>query len=146
MSAVRLEPQHLAGVAALERTVFQNPWSERSLELLCGDSAFGFVFLEGDTVAAYGGMLTVLDEGQITNIATHPSYRRRGLAAGVLQALLEEARERGIAFITLEVRESNAAAVALYQKFGFSAVGKRSRFYTRPVEDALVMQCVLTKG
>lgn len=144
MSVTRILPQHIAGVAALEKEVFATPWSEKSLELLCGDAAFGFAVLEGDTVTAYGGMLTVLDEGQITNIATHPSYRRRGLAAGVLTALLDEARARGIALVTLEARVSNMAAIALYQKLGFSVVGKRPRFYTHPIEDALIMQCILT--
>ena len=144
MSVTRLESQHLSGVAALEKEVFASPWSEKSLELLCGESAFGFVALDGDAVTAYGGMLTVLDEGQITNIAPHSSYRRQGLAVKVLSALLDEARARGIAYVTLEVRVSNAAAIALYQKFGFSAVGKRPRFYTHPTEDALIMQCILT--
>ena len=143
MSVTRLAVQHLAGVAALEKAVFSHPWSERSLELLCGETAFGFVALEGEDVTAYGGMLTVLDEGQITNIATHPDHRRQGLAAGVLSALLEEARERGLLSLTLEVRASNQPAIALYQKFGFSAVGRRSRFYTHPTEDALIMQCIL---
>ena len=142
MSVMRLEPQHLAGVADLEKAVFQHPWSEKALELLCDDAAFGFADLEGDTVAAYGGMLTVLDEGQITNIATHPNHRRQGRAAKVLSALLLEARAKGIASVTLEVRASNAPAIALYQKFGFSVVGKRARFYTHPTEDALVMQCI----
>ena len=143
MSVTRLAMQHLAGVAALEKAVFSHPWSERSLELLCGETAFGFVALEGEDVTAYGGMLTVLDEGQITNIATHPNYRRQGLAAKVLSALLEQARAKGILSVTLEVRASNTAAIALYQKFGFSAVGKRPRFYTHPTEDALIMQCIL---
>ena len=144
MSIARLEPKHLLGVAALEKKVFATPWSEKSLELLCTENGFGFVALEGDTVTAYGGMLTVLDEGQITNIATHPNYRRQGLAAKVLSALLEQARAKGIASVTLEVRVSNQAAIALYQKFGFSVVGKRVRFYTHPTEDALIMQCTLT--
>lgn len=140
MSVIRLEPRLLSGVAALEKAVFKSPWSEKSLELLCSKTAFGFAALEGDVVIAYGGMLTVLDEGQITNIATHPDCRRQGLAARVLCALLDEARARGIASVTLEVRVSNAAAIALYEKFGFVVVGKRPRFYTQPTEDALIMQ------
>lgn len=144
MSVTRILPQHLAGVAALEKEVFATPWSEKSLELLCSESAFGFATFEGDIVTAYGGMLTVLDEGQITNIATHPNYRRQGLAAKVLSALLDEARARGIVSVTLEARVSNAAAIALYQKLGFSVMGKRPRFYTHPTEDALIMQCILT--
>ncbi|MBE6690216.1 MAG: ribosomal-protein-alanine N-acetyltransferase [Ruminococcaceae bacterium] len=133
----------LPSVEALERAVFAHPWSVRSLELLCGDTAFGFATQAGDTVTAYGGMLTVLDEGQITNVATHPEHRRQGLASLVLEALLQEARERKLAFVTLEVRESNAAAIALYEKFGFAVVGRRPHFYTEPAEAALVMQCDL---
>ena len=140
MNVIRLEPRLLAGVAALEKEVFATPWSERSLELLCSESAFGFAITVGDAVIAYGGMMTVLDEGQITNIATHPDCRRQGLAGSVLRALLDEARTRGIASVTLEARVSNAAAIALYEKFGFVAVGKRPRFYTQPTEDALIMQ------
>ena len=143
MNAVPLTRAMLPSVEALERAVFAHPWSVRSLELLCGDTAFGFATQAGDTVTAYGGMLTVLDEGQITNVATHPEYRRQGLASLVLAALLQEARERKLAFVTLEVRESNAAAIALYEKFGFAVVGRRPHFYTEPAEAALVMQCDL---
>lgn len=139
MSVIRLEPRLLAGVAALEKEVFTVPWSERSLELLCSESGFGFAIMAGDAVIAYGGMMTVLDEGQITNIATHPDCRRQGLAGSVLRALLDEARARGITSVTLEARVSNAAAIALYEKFGFAVVGKRPRFYTQPTEDALTM-------
>lgn len=143
MSALPLTAAHLPGVAALERTVFAHPWSENALALLCGDTAFGYVTVEGERVTAYGGMLTVLDEGQITNIATHPDHRRRGLATEVLHALLGEARRRGLAFVTLEVRESNHSAIALYEKNGFRTVGRRPRFYTEPTEAALVMKCDL---
>lgn len=140
---VRVAPAMLQEIAALEALTFAQPWSEQALALLCGESAFGFAALCEDGVAAYGGMLTVLDEGQITNVATHPDHRRQGLAGRVLEALLTEARSRGLAFVTLEVRESNTAAIRLYEKFGFAAVGRRPRFYTGPTEAALVMQCDL---
>ena len=133
----------LSHIAAIERAVFAHPWSEQSLRLLCSDTAFGVAVVENGVPVAYGGMLTVLDEGQITNIATLPEYRRRGFAAEVLTALLAGARSRRLAFVTLEVRESNAPAIALYEKFGFAVVGRRKNFYTEPVEAALVMQCNL---
>ena len=138
-----ITPDLLEQIAALERVSFAQPWSARALELLCGDTAFGFACLAEEGVVAYGGMLTVLDEGQVTNIATHPAHRRCGYGAAIVAAMLEEARRRDLAFVTLEVRESNLPAIALYQKFGFEVVGRRPRFYTEPVEAALIMQCNL---
>ena len=143
MTLKRIQKEDLPALAALERAVFHVPWSEKALELLCGDTAFGFACMEGGIAAAYGGMLTVLDEGQITDIATAPDYRRRGLAATVMNALLTEARVRGLATVTLEVRESNRAAIALYEKFGFSVQGRRTRFYKNPSEDAFIMGLTL---
>ena len=140
MRLTRLTATHLQAVEALERAVFSNPWSAKALELLCSERAFGFVVMQEDKAAAYGGMLTVLDEGQITNIATHPHHRRRGYAAMVLQALLGEARERGIAFVTLEVRASNAPARALYEKCWFEVCGERRAYYENPTEDAILMR------
>ena len=146
MKPLRVALEHLDAIAALEQAAFAHPWSREALALLCGDTAFGFVCAEEGRAAAYGGMLSVLDEGQITNIATHPDYRRRGLGAAVLEALLAEARARGLAFVTLEVRESNVPAIALYQKLGFKTVGRRPGFYRSPTEAALLMQCDLEEN
>lgn len=143
MRPVRVDSTMLEQLAALEREAFVHPWSQDALALLCGDTAFGFAVFEDGRAVSYGGMLTVLDEGQVTNIATHPDHRRRGHAATVLGAMLEEARARGLSFVTLEARESNLPAIALYQKMGFEVVGHRPRFYTAPVEGALIMQCNL---
>ncbi len=145
MRAVRVTAAHLAGIGELEALAFAEPWSESALALLLTERALGFVCLD-DTAApiAYVGMLTVLDEGQITNVVTHPAHRRRGLADCLLQALLAEARARGLATLSLEVRESNTAAVALYQKHGFFVAGKRNYFYKNPREHALVMLCNLS--
>ena len=143
MRVVRVTRAHLTQIAALEQLCFHAPWSEGALELLCGDTATGFVVLDGEAVVAYGGMLCVLDEGQITNIATHPDHRRRGLGRAVVKALLDTARTHGLVSISLEVRESNLAAIALYQRLGFVTCGRRPHFYTHPVEAALVMVATL---
>ena len=141
MTPVRVERAHLAAIAALECEAFAHPWSEQALALLCTDDAFGFVIMDGARAVAYGGMMCVAGEGQITDIATAPDRRGEGLGSVVMAALLQEARRRKLFEISLDVRESNAPAIALYEKFGFTVAGKRPRFYTNPTETALVMLC-----
>jgi len=135
-----LAAEHISGAAEIERQCFAEPWSENALKMLTAPNAFGVVCLDGDTVAAYGGMICVLDEGQITNIATLPDFRRRGLARRVLCKMLDEAKSRGLSFVTLEVRESNTAAIELYSGLGFCALGSRPNFYRRPIEAAIIME------
>ena len=79
------------------------------------------------------------DEGYITNVAVFPEYRRQGIAAQILQVFLQFAAANHLAFLTLEVRPSNAAAIALYQGFGFEEVGRRKNYYDLPKEDALIL-------
>ncbi len=137
----RLTSDKFCEVAELERLCFSLPWSEKSLELLLDGNNAGFVAIDktAGRVAAYGGMIAVLDEGQITNIATHPEYRRRGLGESVVRTLVEYAREIGLNIISLEVRESNVAAISLYEKLGFLTAGVRKNFYTSPRENGIVM-------
>ena len=136
----KLEDKDISGVARIELSCFSEPWSENSLKMLTETNAFGIVCYDGDVAASYGGMICVLDEGQITNIATLPEFRRRGLAEKTLCAMLKEANARGLSFVTLEVRESNEPAIALYQRNGFEIMGKRSNFYRKPTEAALIME------
>ena len=139
MSVERLSAEHIPAVAEMEKLCFSEPWSENSLGILTGDGAVGFVALEDGLVTAYVGMMLVLDEGQITNVATFPKYRRQGFGRAVMEALERYARDRGITLMSLEVRESNLGAVALYESLGWRSVGRRKNFYRHPVEDALVM-------
>ena len=136
----KLTADDAASVAFIEEQCFAEPWSASSLLMLTQANAFGIVCKIDGTLAAYGGMICVLDEGQITNIATLPDFRRRGLAKKVLLAMLDEARERKLSFVTLEVRESNAAAIALYEQLGFVKLGKRPNFYRKPTEAAVIME------
>jgi len=146
MTPRRIGSADLAAVADLEKEAFFAPWSAESLALLCTERAFGYgIFDENGRALSYAGMLTVLDEGQITNVATCKNARRRGYAAAVLTALFEEARRRGLSYVTLEVRASNEAALALYRRFGFEKVGERPHFYSHPDETALVLCRRLTE-
>lgn len=137
--AVLFEKRHVAGAAYLEKLCFSEPWSEKSLEMLLSNGAVGFAVEVNGEVAAYGGMLTVLDEGQITNVAVDPIQRRKGYGREIVSALLDYAEKNGIISVSLEVRESNEAAIALYESFGFCRRGLRKNFYRDPTESAIVM-------
>lgn len=128
----------------LEQLCFPHePWSERSLGVLCRESGVGFVAVERDgAISAYVGMQYAAFEGSITNVATHPDYRRRGRADAVLQELLCFARAHCPDGVFLEVRPSNVSARALYEKNGFVEVGRRKNFYRAPAEDALIMRAI----
>ena len=141
-------PSHLEGAAELEKLCFSNPWSAKSMELLTNDGiGVGYLCLTSSapntepSVAAYGGMLITVDEGQITNIAVHPDHRRKGMGAAILRTLIRHAKDAKLESISLEVRVSNTAAIKLYESFGFEQVGKRPGFYQKPTEDAYVMVC-----
>ncbi len=141
---VRIAPmtaEHLDEVAALERVCFSDPWSRNLLsEALKNDlSAYLVALDDAGRVAGYAGLTVVLDEGSIDNIAVRPDCRRQGVAAQLLQVFLDFARGNQLAFLTLEVRASNYAAIALYGSRGFRAVGRRKNYYEHPVEDALIM-------
>ena len=103
-----------------------------------------FLVAERDGQAVgYVGCQTVLDEGYITNVAVSPDARRQGIARTLIEKLTAEARAAGLAFVTLEVRVSNAPAIALYEGAGFGRVGVRKNFYTAPTEDAVLMTLFL---
>ena len=142
MKVIRLMPEHLADVAVIEQLCFPDePWSEQALKVLCRDHGIGFVAQDDSGVSlAYVGMTYAADEGSITNVATHPSARRQGLGRSVVSALLQQAAHLSLSSVYLEVRVSNAPAIALYESLGFEAAGTRKNFYRHPTEDALLMR------
>ena len=137
---VPFQKEHLASVAELERICFSSPWSEKSLAMLLSPPGYGFVYLEGDTVAAYCGMLIIADELQIMNLATHPDFRRRGCAKSLLDAMYTLALKNGVSVLTLDVRNSNTAARKLYISEGFAEIGVRPGYYFNPPEAAIIME------
>ena len=135
----RILREDIPALAEIERLCFESPWSESSLEFLLRDKNVGFVALCDGEIAAYCGLICVLDEGQISNIATHPKYRRRGLARAIMEEIDRYSLENGIVFLSLEVRESNEAARTLYSSCGWIDAGIRKGFYSKPTENAVVM-------
>ena len=146
MVLVRLTEALIPQMEELERICFSMPWSAEMIRSeLENPSCLYLAALEGDTLLGYIGVQTVLDEGYINNVAVRPEYRRRGIASALISLLIEQAREIGLAFLTLEVRASNDAARALYEKLGFSPVGRRRNYYEKPREDAILMTIFFTK-
>lgn len=145
MKQVKIVPmaaEHLDRLEQLERMCFSRPWSKKMLaEELDNQCAAFLVAVEPETekVIGYAGLLVAADEGYITYVAVDPSRRRQGVAQQLLQVFDSFARGSRLAFLTLEVRPSNAAAVALYEGFGFRQVGRRRNYYDLPKEDALIL-------
>jgi ribosomal-protein-alanine N-acetyltransferase len=147
---VRIVPMngdHLDEVAELERICFSVPWSRNMLaeELDNLLSAFLVALDDNDRVVGYAGLQVVLDEGYITNVAVRPEYRRQGIAGELLAVFHRFAEGNKMAFLTLEVRDSNASARALYTKHGFKEVGVRKNYYDHPKENAIIMTLELVK-
>ena len=139
---VPMNADHLESLEQLERICFSRPWSRKMLAEELENQCAAFLVAEdavtGD-VLGYAGLLVAADEGYITNVAVDPSRRRQGVAAQLLQVFDNFALGNQLAFLTLEVRPSNTAAIALYQGFGFREVGRRRNYYDLPKEDALIL-------
>ena len=146
MELVKLPEAHIPQMVELEKICFSMPWTADMIRSeLNNPSCLYLAAVDGDTLVGYIGVQTVLDEGYINNVAVHPEYRRRGIAAALISLLAEQAQAIGLAFMTLEVRESNAPAIALYEKLGFTTVGRRKNYYEKPREDAILMTIFFTK-
>lgn len=141
MILTEMKLEHVAQIAALEKTCFSDPWSERSVASeLENKLAYWLVALEGEAVAGYIGSQTVMDETDMMNVAVSPDYRRQGIAEALVNGLVDALRERGSHCLTLEVRTSNEPAKALYEKLGFTQIGRRPNYYRNPREDALILR------
>lgn len=134
-----MTPEDAPAAAALEEKCFPFPWSENAIreELENGSAAFFSAWI-GEKFVGHAGMITALGEGNVCNVAVDPSYRRRGVGEALVGALISEGERRDLDVLMLEVRASNAPAIALYKKLGFIEVGRRKNFYSRPREDGLL--------
>lgn len=136
-----MKESHVPQVAALEKLCFHTPWSENSIASeLRNELALWLVAVDGDSVVGYVGSQTVFPETDMMNIAVTPERRREGIAEVLVDALVVELKRMGSECLTLEVRASNAPAIALYHKKGFHEVGCRKNYYRNPKEDALILR------
>lgn len=131
----------LEQIEAIEQQCFSCPWTLDQLRSQLSDDRHVFLaaVAESGAVLGYVGMMFVLDEGYISNVAVAPDFRRQGVADALISALMTRAEELALAFVTLEVRAGNEPAKALYAKHGFVPVGRRKNYYDLPKEDAILM-------
>jgi ribosomal-protein-alanine N-acetyltransferase len=158
-----VEPMTLSDldqVTAIERASFPLPWSKRAYRYEIAENEhstmlvvrpaprhFGWLsgwlrrlnLVDRGPVLGYTGFWLLVDDAHVSTIAVHPEWRGRGLGELLLASLLERARALGAQRATLEVRVSNRAAQALYHKYGFEALERRSRYYSDNNEDAYLM-------
>ena len=140
----KMTDQDLAYVAELEQETFLDAWKEQSiLETFCQQQAFITVAEADGRVIGYCIIYFVLDEAEIARIAVNRNFRRQGIACQLMDYTCECCREKEIRRLMLDVRESNEAARAFYQKYGFETDGIRKDFYDLPKENAVLMSLSL---
>lgn len=141
MKYVLMEQSHIQQIAEMERICFSDPWSVQSISAELNNAlSLWLVAVDGDRVVGYVGSQSVLGWSDMMNLAVLPAYRRQGIGETLVTELIAKLREQKNTCLTLEVRASNGAAIALYEKMGFAVVGKRPNYYHNPKEDALIMR------
>ena len=132
----------VAAMAEIEQRAFSDPWPASAFHDLLAQAyaRLTAAFDARGVLCGYCIVLHVLDEGEIANIAVAPTFRRRGIAARLLDDALAAAISLGLATVFLVVRLSNDAARGLYASRGFETVGRRRAYYREPLEDALVLR------
>ncbi len=141
------EEKQLSEIEAIEQECFSSPWTVEQLKTQLKDGQHEFITaVSDDKILGYVGMMYVLDEGYISNVAVSSAYRKQGIADALIDSLTEISHKLELSFITLEVRESNDAAISLYSKHGFTPVGRRKKYYDFPKEDAILMTKYLNRG
>ena len=144
MIIAKMNECHVPQIAQLEKLCFNDPWSENSIASeLDNNLSLWLVALEDDKVVGYVGSQTVLGETDMMNIAVHPDHRKQGIGTALIVGLIGALEKRGSHSLMLEVRASNAPAIALYDKLGFTQVGRRPNYYRNPKEDALILRKAL---
>jgi len=141
LSIERMTAADIPAVTRIERASFSTIWPSDAFynELSTNKLAHYFVGRFEDRVVAYGGIWVILEDSHVTTLAVDPEYRGRRFGEVLLLRLIDEAIERGAAWMTLEVRESNTVAQKLYRKYGFTTVTMRTGYYSDDNESALIM-------
>ena len=138
LTVEKMKAEHIPRIAELEKQCFSQPWSEKSLAEELENENSHFLVAVCDEIAGYIGVQEICGEAYITNVAVFENYRKQGIGRALMKAACEGAEGRKCEFITLEVRESNSSAIALYESEGFEVAGVRKNFYSDPTENGLI--------
>lgn len=135
-----MHTEDLEQVSRLEALCFSMPWSRKSFEEALHKSGAVYVTAkEEGKLVGYCGAYVILNEADINQVAVEPFSRKKGIGRKMMEVLLQKLEKAGADAVTLEVRKSNEAAIALYESLGFVTEGIRKNFYEKPVEDGLIM-------
>jgi ribosomal-protein-alanine N-acetyltransferase len=141
------QPGDTMAIAALEEKIFSDPWSAASFDGMVINPRVRFVVAEDEgAVVGYSVLMYAFPDADLANLAVAPAARGKGIGRRLVENVVDDARTAGIEEIYLEVRDSNARAIALYESAGFRACGRRRRYYRDPVEDARVLRLTLREG
>ncbi len=135
---INMDISHIPELARLETECFSSPWSENALSQELENQNSHFLVAFSDRVLGYIGVQEICSEAYITNIAVFNEFRKKGIGRKLLDSAINGAKSRNCEFITLEVRESNKNAIALYESENFEIAGLRKNFYTEPVENGII--------
>jgi len=135
-----MKKEDISEVSEIERLSFPSPWSSNifSSELEKKSFAFYWIMEYRSRLVGYGGYWKIKNEAHLVTFAIHPTFRRMGLGAKLLEHLLKDAQDQSLNTITLEVRHSNLAAQRFYERFGFKKIAIRPHYYSDTEEDAIV--------
>lgn len=137
----KVTQKEVALVSKMENEIFSFPWAYDSFETLIKNNYNHFyIVFDDDVPVAYFGIMIILDECDIYNIAVRPNYQGKGIGSFIMQNIIEICRKNEVDSITLEVREFNYRAIGLYEKYGFKLVSRIKGYYSKPLEDGLLMR------
>lgn len=140
IEVIRMSEEHVAEVSRIESETFSMPWSAESfLEMITCEYALYLVAKDQDKILGCCGIRNLCGDGEITNVVVRKECRHQGIGYMMLTELMKQSRQMGVRSYTLEVRQSNMAAIRLYERLGFITEGIRKNFYEKPTEDALIM-------
>jgi len=140
-----MREEDVDAVVAIETEAFSSPWQRDTFLELIGRPNLELLVMEhaSEGIVGYAVLWCIMDQGELANLAIVPAMRSRGLGTRLLESVVDVARRRGVESLFLEVRDSNAVALELYRRFGFSQVGLRPGYYDRPKEDARILMAKL---